>query len=301
MVCAGFTRDLFSQSAAFTNALPSGIYEGDKLATLWKSMISYGSYYKPGITTYVWNKLFQREVLMEAQNNVDNRISIGEDAAVTYPALLGCSRVMVVDNVAYHYRQREDSMLKQSTGYAAEAQKLFYLYQYMMNWAEGTPAAYGIREQVQDYILSIAIMRSGGRLPQDNYSTFDSKYYGTNVVIYSAGTFGQQLVNRFRETEHCNVVAWIDDDYWEYRRCCLDVDPVESITGVDYDYILVATVNETVAETVISRLQDLGVSRDRILTISVPEDKEALIHQFLDVNSLQRAEEDRRKGTVSHA
>ena len=58
---------------------------------------------------------------------------------------------------------------------------------------------------------------------------------------------------------------------------------------------------ETVAETVISRLQDLGVSRDRILTISVPEDKEALIHQFLDVNSLQRAEEDRRKGMVSHA
>ena len=120
-------------------------------------------------------------------------------------------------------------------------------------------------------------------------------------MIYSAGTFGQQLVTRFRETEHCNVVAWIDDDYWEYRRCCLDVDPIESITGVDYDYILVATVNEAVAQAVIGRLQDLGVSRDRILTISVPEDKEALIHQFLDVNSLQSAEEERKKGTASHA
>lgn len=31
MVCAGQTRDLFSKSASFTNSLPSGIYEGDKL------------------------------------------------------------------------------------------------------------------------------------------------------------------------------------------------------------------------------------------------------------------------------
>jgi len=301
MVCAGFTRDLFSRSAAFTDAIPSGLYEGDKLIELWKSMISYGSYYKPGISTYVWNKLFKREILLEAQNNVDNRISIGEDGAVTYPALLKCRRVAVVDNVAYHYRQREDSMLKQSTGYAAEAQKLLYLYQYLMNWTERTSAEYRIREQVQDYVLSIAIMRSGGRLPQDDYSTFDPVYYGKNVVIYSAGTFGQQLVNRFRETRHCNVKAWIDDDYWEYRRCCLDVDPVESIAGIAYDYILVATVNDTVANTVITRLQDLGVSRNRILTISVPEDREALINRFLDVDSLQKAEEERRRGTISHA
>jgi hypothetical protein len=264
-------------------------------------MISYGSYYKPGISTYVWNKLFKREILLEAQNNVDNRISIGEDGAVTYPALLKCRRVAVVDNVAYHYRQREDSMLKQSTGYAAEAQKLLYLYQYLMNWTERTSAEYRIREQVQDYVLSIAIMRSGGRLPQDDYSTFDPVYYGKNVVIYSAGTFGQQLVNRFRETRHCNVKAWIDDDYWEYRRCCLDVDPVESIAGITYDYILVATVNDVVANTVITRLQDLGVSRNRILTISVPEDREALINRFLDVDSLRKAEEERRKGTISHA
>ena len=49
-------------------------------------MVSFGSYYRPGISTYVWNKLFKREVLLEPQSMVDNRITIGEDAAVTYPA-----------------------------------------------------------------------------------------------------------------------------------------------------------------------------------------------------------------------
>lgn len=301
MVCAGQTRDLFSKSDIFMNQLSAGIYEGERLKYLWKSMISYGAYYRPGITTYVWNKLFKREILMESQNRVDSRISIGEDAAVTYPALLRCKRVAVVDNVAYHYRQREDSMLKQNSSYADEAQKLSYLYDYMIRWAEGTDQELKLRKQIIDYVLSVAIIRSGGRLPQDDFSTFDTVYYGKKVVVYSAGTFGQQLINRFKETGHCRVVAWLDDDYWEYRRCCLDVDPVKSIVSLTYDYILVATVDFVMAEKIGKKLLDLGVSKERILTVTVPEDREQLVNRFLDVESI-RAEELKQKGKVlSHA
>ena len=300
MVCAGFTRDLFSRSASFTNALPAGIYEGEKLKSLWKNMISISPYYRPGISTYVWNKLFRRKILLGAQSVVDNRISIGEDAAVTYPALLNCRKVAVIDNVAYHYRQREDSMLKQSAGYSSEAQKLLYLYQYLMKWAEGTPEEYGIKKQVEDYVLSIAVIRSGGRLPHDDFSTFDSRYYGKAVVICSAGTFGQQLVNRFRETEHCRVVAWLDDDYWEYRRCCLNVDPVESVTGLSYDFILIASVDALVAENITRRLKDLGVEEKKILTVSVPDDKESLVDRFLDVSAIKGEEAKQKKGMISH-
>ena len=301
IVCAGFTRDLFSRSASFTNTLSSGIYEGEKLIELWKNMASTGLYFRPGISTYVWNKLFKREILLDPQSRVDNRISIGEDGAVTYPALLSCSRVAVIDNVAYHYRQREDSMLKQSSGYSAEAQKLRYLYDYLMQWAERTPQELGIKEQIVDYVLSIAIMRSGGRLPQDDYSTFDSAYYGKNVVVYSAGTFGQQLVNRFRETEHCNVVAWLDDDYWEYRRCCLDVDPVESVSSLSFDYILIATVDELVAVKTERRLMDLGVSKEKLLTITVSDEKRSILNRFLDVDSIKAEEDKRKRGITSHA
>ena len=284
IVCAGFTRDLFSKSASFLNAIPSGIYEDEKLKTLWKNMISTGSYYRHGISTYVWNKLFKRNTLCKALYAVDDRISIGEDGAVSYPALLSCSRVAVVDNVAYHYRQREDSMLKQSTGYAAEARKLKYLYDFFIRWAETTPQELNIREQVVDYVLSIVLMRSGGRLTHGEYSTFNRAYYGKKVVVYSAGTFGQQLVNRFKESGHCEIVGWIDDDYWEYRRCCLDVDPVESIASISYDYVLIATVDSIVADRVKKQLADYGVSQEKMLTITVSENKEQLLNRFLDVD-----------------
>ncbi len=299
MACAGQSRDLFSQSAAFLNPLPAGIYVGEKLRSLWKNMISFGSFYRPGITTYVWNKLFRRSVLLAPQMAVDNRISIGEDGAVTYPALLKCRKVVITENTAYHYRQREDSMLKQNAKYLDEAIKLGYLYQYMKQWAEGADPELGITAQVVDYVLSIAIMRSGGRLPQDTYSTFHHKYYGKEVAIYSAGTFGQQLVNRFRETKHCKVVSWIDDDYWEYRRCCLNVDPVESITKTRFDFILIATVDEAVAGKAVHRLLDFGVSREKILTVSVPENREELLEQFLDTEMMQKYEQ--KHEVLSHA
>ncbi len=285
IVCAAQTRVLFDQSVQLLNAIPVGVYsvdEGNSLRGLQDKMMSYGTFYRPGITTYVWNKLFKRELLFDIQMQVDDRISIGEDAAVTYPALMKADKVVVTDNTEYHYRQREDSMLKQSVSFSREAEKLKYLYDYLMKWNAGIGNR--MTGQITDYVLSICIIRSGGRLPADDFSTFDKAYFGKRVVIYSAGTFGQQLVKRFKETGHCKVVGWVDDDYWEYRRCCMDVDPVETVRDKDFDYILVASVDSEIAERVIGRLGIYGVARRRILTVSVPEQdslRETLTKRFI--------------------
>lgn len=284
VVCAGYTRDLFSKSQRFTNNIPEGIYEDDMLRILWCNMISYGTFFRPGISTYVWNKLFKKDILAGVQKQVDERIRIGEDAAVTYPALLTSKSVVVVNDASYHYRQREDSMLKQTSSYTKEIRELKYLYDYMTLWSAQTQSDGYIKSQIVDFVLSLAIIRSGGCLPYSDKSYFKNNYYAKDVVVYSAGTFGQQLVKRLSETPCCNVVAWIDDDYWEYRRCCLDVDPVESISTLNYDYVLVATVDSVLATAITNRLVVLGVQNEKILTINVSGDKLELLNQFFDFN-----------------
>lgn len=290
VVCAGQSRELFSKCVHFTNYISCGIYEGSNLSFLKQNMASYGEFYRPGITTYVWNKLFKRSILYKHQMAVDERITIGEDAAVTYPVLMESEKVCVIGSSAYHYRQREDSMLKKCASFASEAKKLRYLHEYMSRCAKELDVGneYGLQKQFDEYVLGICIMRSGGRLPgnaESSYSTFDDSYYGKKVVIYSAGTFGQQLRNRFEEIEHCNVVGWVDDDYWEYRRCCMDVDPVESVVKTDFDYILIATVDCKVAEKITDRLMDCGVSPQKILSVKCPENiREYLLQQYLYKN-----------------
>ncbi|MEE1262761.1 glycosyltransferase family 2 protein [Ruminococcus sp.] len=283
VVCAGFTRDLYEQSALIFDKYPVGVYRGKQLDDLKKKMISSGDFFFPGITTYVWNKLFKRNAVFDIQMAVDEKITIGEDAAVAYPAIMRSNCVCVTDCTLYHYRQREDSMLKTGAGFSAEKQHLVSLSDYLLSFSSMYDDSYQLKKQVVDYVLGICLSRSGGRITGiDPFSVFDECYYDKNVVIYNAGTFGQQLVNCFNEDIHCNVVKWIDDDFWEYRRCGLDVDSVESISEISFDYVLIATLNPYVTKSIQKRLVDLSVPAEKILTVRCPVDtRESLLNKYL--------------------
>lgn len=276
IACAGFQRDLFSSTASFTNNLQSGLYEGLRLEELRKKMLSNGDFFRLGISTYVWNKLFRRELLLDAQLNVDDGISIGEDAAVTYPAIMNVNKVVLTDNTAYHYRQREDSMLKLTTSFDEDAIKLQLLYKYLSQYAKNIDPKYDFQKQIDDYVLGICLMRSG------DVGFFGQLIDGKKVIVYSAGTFGLQLMNRLKDRNLCEVVGWVDDDYWEYRRCCLDVDPVERLSKDDYDYILVATIDSRLAEQIKRRIADYGISASKILIGNKMGNSGLLIRKYWD-------------------
>lgn len=283
---AGMSRDLFSISSKITSKIPEGNYEGERLEKLKRNMLTFERFSHIGISTYVWNKLFKREKLLKYQMIVDNGISIGEDAAVTYPYLMECNRVSVIDNCDYHYRQREDSMLKQSTAYSKEAEGLKKLYFHLVSAAEQYGAEYNYKNQIRDFVLGFCIMRSGGVLKEirDEFSPYNREFYGSDIVVYSAGTFGQQLMRRIEENNYCKVVGWIDVDYNEYRRCCLDVDPIETIDFLEYDYVLVATVDGIMADHIKSKLMWRGIPENKILTVDCPEEKRLhLLKRYLNV------------------
>lgn len=286
IVAAGMSRDLFSTSSKITNKIPAGNYTGERLKKLKQNMLIFEKFSRIGVTTYVWNKLFKRELLLKYQMNVEERIWIGEDAAVTYPYLMASSKVSIIDNCEYHYRQREDSMLKKAAAYAKEARGLQFLYEQLMKEAEQYPEEYNYRNQIRDFVLGICIMRSGGVVKkiQEEFSPYNRAFYDSDIVVYSAGTFGQQLMRRIEENQYCNVVGWIDVDYKEYRRCCLDVDPVEQIDFMNFDYVLIATVDGVMADSIREKLIWRGIPENKILTVSCPEEKRThLLERYLEI------------------
>ena len=286
IVVAGMSRDLFTISSRIHSKIPAGNYDGERLTKLKQNMLTFGRFSRIGITTYVWNKLFKREMLLPYQMSVDDGISIGEDAAVTYPYLMACEKVSIIDNCDYHYRQREDSMLKKTAAYSNEVVGLKSLYRHLMDAASRYPQSFGYQKQIRDFVLGICIMRSGGVLKEirDAFSPYDREFYGADIVVYSAGTFGQQLMRRIEENHYCNVVGWVDVDYKEYRRCCLDVDPVESIDFMTYDYVLVATVDGVMADSIRTKLMWRGVAEEKILTVNCPEEtREYLLARYLSI------------------
>ena len=271
---AGFSRDLFSSTKNILNAIPSGFYEGKALDDIKKKMISDGKFFRHGITTYLWNKLFRREVILQSQLDTDERITIGEDAATVYPAIMASKKIVITDNCAYHYRQREDSMLKTSTNQNNEYLKVMYLHDYMKQSLGKWPFEYNLLRQTDDLILSSFIIRSGGTLKDNNGKfPFSIDFSKKIIAVYGAGTFGQQLIRRLKNDNRCTISTWIDDDYWEYRRCCMDVDPIEQICKVEYEYILIAIIDPVQIDKIKNRLYDYGVEEKKIITISVSKEQ----------------------------
>ena len=281
-VITGFTRALFDTITPLSNNIKPGIYEGTKLDNISANMLSCGEFYKLGITTYVWNKLFKRELLLKYQLLVDDHITIGEDAAVVYPLLMACQKIVITENHDYHYRQREDSMLKKSKAFKEEAKGLRLLYKHLQDFAKKQKEEYHLPTQVDDYVLSIFLMRSGCLETQDTLILpFEKDFKNKDIAIYSAGTFGQQLVNRINEHNYAHIVAWVDVDYWEYRRCSLDVDDVPALFEKEFDYVLLATVSGEQAKKIKEYLVVNGVEPNKILSIKISEEKRGLIPQYL--------------------
>ena len=279
VVVAGFSRELFTKTARIVNALPVGVYEGEKLEHLFSSMISYDVFFRHGITTYLWNKLFRKDIIKDCQISVDERITIGEDGAAVYPALLKSNKVCVIDNCSYHYRQREDSMLKKTSSFKSEAESLSVLYEYLKQILLSNLDKHNLILQIHKYLLSTFIIRSGGILSDSAFMPFSENIKRKNIVVCGAGTFGQQLVKRFEESKFCNLVAWVDDDYWEYRRCALNVDSIDTMSELDYDFVVIGMVDSYSAKKTKERLIDFGVSPSKILTLDV---KDGVVESYLN-------------------
>ena len=283
-VIAGFSRDLFDSTATMSNVVAAGCYEGDKLTNLFANMISTGKFFRHGITTYLWNKLFKREIVEKIQLGIDDNISIGEDGAVVYPALLQCKKFFVANNFSYHYRQREDSMLKKSKPFEQEISQLQVLYNQLCKSIEKYPEKLQLKLQLQKYLLSTCIIRSGGIIGS-SYFPFEKDIRDKCIAICGAGTFGQQLEKRLREKKYCEITAWVDYDYWEYRRCCLNVDPLEKLLESNFDYVLLGTVDSFASQSIRERLIRMGVESSKLLSIQTEDCmvKDALSH-YLNVD-----------------
>lgn len=90
----------------------SGIFVGESLASLREKMLYDGeTFFEPYVAPSVWNKIFKRELLETIQYEINEEITIGEDAVVTFPLLLQAkSFVIVNEKASYHYLVRTSSM-----------------------------------------------------------------------------------------------------------------------------------------------------------------------------------------------
>ena len=287
VVASGHKEDLGGRVVeVLRNTAACGVYSGDRLVSnVYATMLYSGKFSQFGIFTYLWNKLFRRTVLFDNQMRVDERIFIGEDAACVYPCLLASKVVCVTDSAHYHYRQRVDSSVKTRGNLREDVQKLGILYHYLKQRFRESEHADLLFPQLDFFLLSLLTVRSDGMMSDGSarheLCPFNDVQVGSKIVICGAGTFGQHLYKRLQGSRNYHVTGWVDELFAQYRGLGLAVDAPSSIHDTAYDHVVVAFIDETIADEMAKKLRRLGVPAKKVARVSHYEgDVTNLLREF---------------------
>lgn len=81
-----------------------------------------GEYFPPSI----WSKVVKRDLYKVCQNNVDDRIVIGEDVACTRQIVYKARSMYILKDCLYYYRQNEQSMTKNKKAFSMRTPELIF-------------------------------------------------------------------------------------------------------------------------------------------------------------------------------
>ena len=75
-------------------------------------MLSEGAFFNFGVMPSIWSKCLRKDVAKRVYADIPDEISLGEDVAAVYPALLISESVYMSDYCGYMYRSNPDSMTR---------------------------------------------------------------------------------------------------------------------------------------------------------------------------------------------
>lgn len=221
---------------------------------------------------YVSSKLFKKELLEQVQNQVDNRVRVGEDAAVTYPYVLLCKRVSIIPYAGYHYVQRLESMVHTMSN---------------QEWIPNLALLYGLKQwfcehqyadillkQLNQYAKLIFMLRNIAYFDKMQSEQILSPFGGIpkegKLIVYSAGSVGQSVYRYLKSIEAVEVVNWVDREYKKYQQMNLDVQAPESILDKAYEgvTIVIAINHRKTVSSIRNWLIENGVKETSILALT---------------------------------
>ena len=112
--------------------------------------------------------------------------------------------------------------------------------------------------------------------------------YGADIIIYGAGTLGQDYLRQMVITRYCNVVAMADRNYDKYPDMIVPLVSPEDIRSFQFDFIVIALRVEVGLNEIMRVLKKQGIPQEKIVCIfeRSEESKSLFIEEAQDRNEL---------------
>lgn len=247
--------------------LDEGKYEGEQFEHCVRSHLMYtGNFFESGVTPYLWNKLFRRDVVYSWQTVPGELMELYNDDMVTWPAVNAAQSLYVLREPLYHYRVRAGS-LKRSKRNNTEVLVQHMIEAYVDKMG-GEKCSEILRKQILSYTMYFCLYR----IPWIFDSNPDEKLlvpFGgiekqSRIVVYGAGAAGIKLWNYIEGLRGLvEPVLWVDGNHINLKND-LPVESPQKISAVEYDYIVIAVMRRSAAIAIKESLISMGIKQDKI-------------------------------------
>lgn len=271
-----YNVDIFSYAYTFDNNIIEKHLYNEQLYSkpdIENEIIS-GMMYDSTISTRRLNpslccKYIKRDLFLKVANFIEDRITFGEDALITYPAVCMAEKIYISNKALYHYTHNDFSCthiftLERITEIQAFQNNIVQVFNEI---GELNRLKYQIDSYIRTFLQMFIKNWYNLELSSISFSfPFDIIPKDSKIIIYGAGNVGKSYINELRIKKFVNVVGWADKKYKEvniYNN--IDIIAPELIVTKEFEFLLIAVWDEKVAYNIKSELVQMGINKNKII------------------------------------
>ena len=263
LVSSGKYRDYDTHSLEERENVETGIYDKESLENIKNHLVNINPFRRSSLLVYVFNKIYKTEQLKNCQELIPEMISIGEDIALLFSYILKSKSISVTEKSYYHYCIRQDSITGKRDN--NEEKRVRALFDFLN--CEASKYSHEITN-IYDQIDTLEVYMSLLRIPEKviRYDNGVLHPYGhvsksDRIVLYGAGRFGKQL-RQYMLKHGFDVVLWVD------KNSGGEISPLEKISEVTYDKVVVAVLMPDIVSSITTTLLSKGIPDEKMLFIT---------------------------------
>lgn len=214
-------------------------------------------------------KFIKKKLFIDIVERVTDRVSLGEDALVTYPAVCNAESIFISNQGLYHYTENDASCMHTLT-----LEKILELKTFqdnIMRLFQELDMLEHMEIEIESYIrtfLSNMVQQWYGiGLSSSKYHfPYDLFIKELKVLIYGAGKVGKSYINALKKQNNITVAGWADKNHENIKAYNnIDILPPERIKEINFDKVLIAILDKEMAHSIQNDLIRMGVDKNKIV------------------------------------
>lgn len=256
VVRCGCWKESGEKSVRQCDAMPKGVYRTEEEQRFLRdNLIFLQDNGEAALFGSLCIQLTTSDLLKRVLMKEPDEVQYAEDRACVFLTILHSRCVCFTEGCFYHYRQHAGSIMHSANRryYAQINAWYLFLYEEVGIFAE----AETLRKQLLAftdrmilYGLNRKIVANCPVVVPVFYFRMDQIPVGSRIVLYGAGEVGRSYQQLIRLTACYNIVVWVDQNDQACRACGDLVRPVEDLRCCEFDYIVVAVLNEKTYQTI---------------------------------------------------